>query len=510
MAKPAANYPAAVLSSYQEQATGKDIANYALTQKADVALTAIYAGAGLFSLTVVGAFAAWPLFGAIENQTTLEQMVFTKTSSDTLAIILRQFNGTALSAGAIGQNIRYIEMCINGKLINQLCAEITATQTELGTLPKGSFADVKSRFDGDLFKMPCRMRATSIGAGAYTAAGGTSLRGQLTGMSNAAIDGVTPAAGNRVFMDNGAASAGIWVITTLGSGANGVWDRATDFDADAEVKSNLVFGVEEGSIEADTVWELTTNNPIIIGGGSGTVLAFNRIGGPGVRFGLKTLINTDSPYTALATDFVLLCNAAAGAITINLPPAANHAGRVYIVKKTDATNFVTIDPNAAETIEGATTTALSRQDAFMIIVCDGSNWRVIGGAGDYVSGVQFTLTNAPTTGQYGSASTDNVQVTLQPGEWDLSLIANFTLNAATCTAVHAGIGTATGNNAAGLQNGDNANETTPPTGNNNVFVSIPSWRVVITAATTYYFKSRCVYSAGTPQWTARLSARRIR
>lgn len=145
MAKPAANYPAAIYPNYQEHGVGKDQANYAITQKADVALTAIYAGAGNFNLTVIGAFAAWPTFGAIENQTTLEQLVFTKTSSDTLAIIQRQFNGTALGAGAIGQNIRYIELTVPGKTINQMLAEIKAIETTLGINPHGSLTDLVTR-----------------------------------------------------------------------------------------------------------------------------------------------------------------------------------------------------------------------------------------------------------------------------------------------------------------------------------------------------------------------------
>lgn len=130
-------------------------------------------------------------------------------------------------------------------------------------------------------KSSCRLRTTSIGGGVYNSTGGTSGRGQLTGMSNANIDGVAPAAGNRIFVDNSVASAGIWVITTLGSGADGVWDRATDFDTDAEVTSGAFFSVEEGTSFGNMWYFLTTDNPITIGGGSGTSLIFTQFNGLG-------------------------------------------------------------------------------------------------------------------------------------------------------------------------------------------------------------------------------------
>ncbi len=53
--------------------------------------------------------------------------------------------------------------------------------------------------------------------------------------------------------------------------AAGAWTRATDADASAEVTPGMLVTVEEGSTLADTVWELTTNGPIVLGT---TVLTF--------------------------------------------------------------------------------------------------------------------------------------------------------------------------------------------------------------------------------------------
>lgn len=88
--------------------------------------------------------------------------------------------------------------------------------------------------------------------------------------------------------------------------------------------------------------------------------------------------NSDSPYTVLATDQVILCNATSGAITVNLPAAASYSGKVLIVKKTDSSfNAVTLDGNSTETIDGSETTTLNTQYESVTIVCDGSNWHVL-------------------------------------------------------------------------------------------------------------------------------------
>lgn len=127
------------------------------------------------------------------------------------------------------------------------------------------------------------VRAASTGnvTVTYTATGGTSGRGQITAAPNT-LDGVALAANDRILLKDQSTGAqnGIWVVTTVGTGANGVWDRAADFDQDAEVTAGAYTFVEEGT-QADTGWVLTTNNPITIGGASGTSLAFTQFSGAG-------------------------------------------------------------------------------------------------------------------------------------------------------------------------------------------------------------------------------------
>lgn len=86
----------------------------------------------------------------------------------------------------------------------------------------------------------------------------------------------------------------------------------------------------------------------------------------------------DSPYTAVVADDVILCNATGGAMTVNLPAASGKAGKKLTIKKTDVSaNAVTIDGNASETIDGATTQSIGSQWEAVTIVCDGTNWQIV-------------------------------------------------------------------------------------------------------------------------------------
>ena len=114
----------------------------------------------------------------------------------------------------------------------------------------------------------------------YTNTGGTKSRGQHTACPDT-LDGVSLAADDRILLKDqtGGSENGIWVVTTVGTGANGVWDRATDFDDDAEVTAGAANWVSEGTANEDTTWALATSDPIIIGGASGTVLVYAQLSG---------------------------------------------------------------------------------------------------------------------------------------------------------------------------------------------------------------------------------------
>ena len=85
-------------------------------------------------------------------------------------------------------------------------------------------------------------------------------------------------------------------------------------------------------------------------------------------------------YTATAADEVILVNASSGNITVTLPSTSVvSTGKSYRIKKTDGTaNFVTLDGDGAETVDGSATIALNTNQGGWVVVSDGSNWHVVG------------------------------------------------------------------------------------------------------------------------------------
>lgn len=85
------------------------------------------------------------------------------------------------------------------------------------------------------------------------------------------IDTVVLTAGARVLVKDqaGAKDNGIYLA------AAGAWSRATDADSGLDVTAGMLVPVEQGAINGDSVWQLTTDGPIIVGA---TPIAFKRVG----------------------------------------------------------------------------------------------------------------------------------------------------------------------------------------------------------------------------------------
>lgn len=81
---------------------------------------------------------------------------------------------------------------------------------------------------------------------------------------------------------------------------------------------------------------------------------------------------TDDDHVVLVDD-----DTAGAAVTINLPAAADSAGNIHTIKKLGTTGSVTIDANASETIDGATTKVLSTQYDSVEVYCNGTAWFLI-------------------------------------------------------------------------------------------------------------------------------------
>lgn len=249
--------------------------------------------------------------------------------------------------------------------------------TSLGTPTASTDAATKGYVDGVAtgldVKASVRAASTAAVTVTYSNTGGTSARGQITAAPNT-LDGVTLAANDRILLKNQSTGAqnGIWVVSTLGTGANGVWDRATDFDQDAEVTSGAFTFVEEGTANADTGWVLTTNNPITIGGASGTALVWAQFSGAGA-------ITAGSGLTQSGTTI----NVGAGTgITVNADDVAVDTS--VVVRKYAAT----IGDNASTSL--TVTHNLNTRDVTVAVYNAGSPYEEV------VCDVEHTSTTAVT------------------------------------------------------------------------------------------------------------------
>jgi hypothetical protein len=87
-----------------------------------------------------------------------------------------------------------------------------------------------------------------------------------------------------------------------------------------------------------------------------------------------------SNYTVLVSDYskTLLIDATSGNITISLPSLATAGdGFNFNIKKIDSSsNTVTIDPNGAELVDGASTYTLTKKNESLALVAESSSWRL--------------------------------------------------------------------------------------------------------------------------------------
>lgn len=118
------------------------------------------------------------------------------------------------------------------------------------------------------------------------------------------VDGVVLVAGDRVLVKNQATGSqnGIYVA------AVGAWMRSADADENAEVTPSLTVSVESGTTQADTVWQLVTDAPIVVGT---TALVFQDITNGLARLASPAFTGTPTaPTAAPGTDTQQLATAA--------------------------------------------------------------------------------------------------------------------------------------------------------------------------------------------------------
>lgn len=135
--------------------------------------------------------------------------------------------------------------------------------------------------------------------------------------------------------------------------------------------SNAAWHLIRGPYDASHRWGDATNYAQIDGDG---ILTF-----PGgvarlqPRYGNET---KTADFTA-STQTYYRVNTTSGAVTVTLPTAVGISGRMYIFKLINGSNSLTLDPDGAETIDGASTWATTTLYAKVTIISNGTNWEII-------------------------------------------------------------------------------------------------------------------------------------
>lgn len=129
---------------------------------------------------------------------------------------------------------------------------------------------------------------------------------------------------------------------------------------------------------------LTLESGLILNGSAGTLNQIPVSQGPNTTPKWITAASIFQPitevsslsYTVTSTDsFITASNGSS--VTINLPPVSGLTGKIYTIKRLSAASTVTIEPDGAETIDGASNYVLNAQYESAMIICNGSTWYVM-------------------------------------------------------------------------------------------------------------------------------------
>lgn len=293
--------------------------------------------------------------------------IFTSNSNQDLTLNPNGTGKVAVSKDLDLASGKYFR--VNGTIVlsaNTLAPAVTLSSlTSVGALASGSLA---------------------IGFGSISTENNITTSATLSGDSVvSALDVTINSAANGLVID------GVTVInkTTLGStvttssltsvGALASGSITSGFGTINPGSSNIT---TTGTVSADAFVSTSTDADLTITpNGTGKItLAKNVTLNQGLSLTFTAISNTDSPYTVLSTDKVLLCSLSAP-ITINLPTAVSNSGRLLIIKDRfgqAGTNNLTIDANSTETIDGSLTRVITNNFAVCQLLCDGSNnWSVV-------------------------------------------------------------------------------------------------------------------------------------
>ena len=181
---------------------------------------------------------------------------------------------------------------------------------------------------------------------------------------------------HNFYFRGGTVNTGTGVVTSAGWQKNLSVPASSQTSISIDATQNATFNVADNAalkIKTNNVQRMVIDSIGNVGIGTTTPTSTLQVTGSVAN----SIVTKTATHTATASEYTIVCNNS-GAITINLPAASGASGRVYVIKKISAAlNNVTIDPNASETIDGATTKVLTMQYESAMIQSDGTSWYVL-------------------------------------------------------------------------------------------------------------------------------------
>lgn len=241
------------------------------------------------------------------------------------------------------------------------------------------------------------------------------------------IDSVTLSSGDRVLAKDQSTGSqnGIYVF----NGAGSAMTRATDADGNSEVTAGMVVASTEGTTNADKFWELTTNDPIIVGTTaltfavySGNVTSvFGRTGAVTATSGDYTA--TQITFTASGTIASTNVQSAIAELDSEMPERIDDrvasllvAGTNITLTYDDTANTLTVTAagTTSEQIDDRVAALLVQGTNITLAYNDGANTLTISAAGISIDDVLDALEDGYGIDWNITAATASTPLTIQP------------------------------------------------------------------------------------------------
>jgi hypothetical protein len=215
----------------------------------------------------------------------------------------------------------------------------------------------------------------------------------LSGLAN--IDGVTPLSGDRILVKNQTAGSenGIYVA------ASGSWSRADDAAQNGEITPGTFVFVEQGSVNADSGWVVTTNGTITIGA---TDIVWTQFSGAGQIDAGIALTKTGNTLDVDLTDATNSTSTTTAATPNSVKQAYDLANAAIPKSLVDAKGDLIV-ATAADTV---TRLPVSATDGYVLTVdaneTPGIKWAAAAGGGNDI----YYQNSAPTSPNVGDIWVD--------------------------------------------------------------------------------------------------------